>query len=97
MTVRSVTSSPTIATGQLAPRVLPPAARGTAEVDDHLARPDEFFAFVDFLQLVGGTSPVSLFLCQFDIRIVDVIVDPVFIEFVLGHSRKILLLIGISK
>lgn len=86
-----------VAAGQLAPRVLAPAAGGTAEIDDHLARLDELFAFVDFLQLVGRTGPVALFLCQFDIRIVDVIVDPVFIEFVLGHSRKILLLIGISK
>ncbi|MNT93250.1 hypothetical protein D3C72_2346720 [compost metagenome] len=64
---------------QLAPRVLGPAARSATKVDNHLARFDQFLVFIDFFELVCCPGAVALFLRQLHIRIIYVVVQPVFV------------------
>ena len=67
-----------------------PLSVGVANVEPHLPRmahPPRFITpsaqaqgFVDLLELVGRSGPVALFLGQFDVGIVDVVVEPRFVD-----------------
>lgn len=76
---------------ELVARVLAPAPRRRAQIDDHLARTDQLVLLVDFLQLVRGARAIPFPLRHFDVRVVDVVVQPGLVKAVLCHAMKRLL------
>ncbi|KIX58477.1 hypothetical protein SZ29_11285 [Burkholderia pseudomallei] len=62
-----------------------------AQIDDHLARADQLVLLVDFLQLVRGACAVPFPLRHFDVRVVDVVVQPGLVKAVLCHAMERLL------
>ena len=65
------------AIGAQAPaHILAPGARGGPQVNHHITRVDQPEGFVDLLELVRRTRPVTVLLGQLDIGVVDVLVQP---------------------
>ena len=70
------------ALGREAPaHVLAPGAGGAAQIDDDVTGADQAQGFVNFLELVGRARAVALFLRQLDVGVVDVVVQPGFVDF----------------
>ncbi len=67
--------------GHAAAQVLAPSTWGTPQVHHALPRTDEMESFVNFFELVRSASAVALFLCQFDVGVVDVLVKPRLVDF----------------
>ena len=76
----------TLLAGQLASCVLAPAARRAAQVNDRLARTDQLLFLINFLELVRCARAIALALRQLYIGIVDVVVDPVLVDFAFSHT-----------
>src|SRR5690606_18333981 len=75
--------------GQAFARHLRPTAGSRPQVDHDVAPAHQFFGVEDLDQLEGGPGAVALLLRHLHIGIVDVLVYPVFREFLLGHYRTI--------